>query len=423
MKAYIRPALLAFAALGLAASAAALYVHYRLNTDPGYSSFCDISDTVSCQQVFQSAYGTVLGIPVAAGGAIWSALVLLLAWFGMRQPASSNLAEGRQRGGGGGGPRSELAGRVAAYVFLLSVAGLAAVFYFAYASFFVLGQACPLCMTMYASVIGVFLVSAGAASSLKTVPTHLGRDIAALPRSQTGTTIAVAWLAASIALVVMFPRGEALAIAEPGVASSDPDVPIETLTPEQLIEWEKFLETAPREAEMAPTGEVKVRVVKFNDYQCPYCRQTWALYRGILAKYETAHPEAFAYESRDFPLESECGAGGSHSMSCEAAAAARIARGRDKEREMEAWLFEHQSFEMTRDDVKKGLAEVVQGADFEAEYQQVLPAIREDVQLAQRVKIDSTPTFFVNGIRLGALRPAYFDATIAWALGKAGVTP
>jgi len=78
---------------------------------------------------------------------------------------------------------------------------------------------------------------------------------------------------------------------------------------------------------------------------------------------------------------------------------------------------------MTRDDVKKGLAEVVQGADFEAEYQQVLPAIREDVQLAQRVKIDSTPTFFVNGIRLGALRPAYFDATIAWALGKAGVTP
>src|SRR5688572_3444827 len=133
MKAYVRPALLAFAVLGLAASVAALYVHYRLNTDPGYSSFCDISDTVSCQQVFQSAYGTVLGIPVAAGGAIWSALVLLLAWFGMRQP------------------RSELAARIAAYIFLLSIAGLAAVFYFGYASFVVLKQACPLCMTMYAS--------------------------------------------------------------------------------------------------------------------------------------------------------------------------------------------------------------------------------------------------------------------------------
>jgi protein-disulfide isomerase len=313
--------------------------------------------------------------------------------------------------------------RVAGYVFLLATVGLAAVFYFAYASFFVLKQACPLCMTMYVSVLGVFLISAGAASSLKDVPTHLGRDLAAVPRSQTGTTIAVAWLAASIALLVLFPKEAALSAAEPSVASSDPDVPIETLTPEQLAEWAMTLDGLPRKPEMAPQGPVKVRVVKFNDYQCPYCRQTWALYRGILAKYEAAHPEAFEYESRDFPLESECGAGGGHSMSCEAAAAARMARARNREREMEAWLFEHQSFEMTRDDVKKGLTEIVQAADFEAEYPKVLPAIREDVQLAQKVGVNSTPTFFINGIQFGALRPAYFDAAIAWALRKEGVTP
>jgi protein-disulfide isomerase len=173
---------------------------------------------------------------------------------------------------------------------------------------------------------------------------------------------------------------------------------------------------------MQPSGDVKVRLVKFNDYQCPYCRQTWALYRGIIAKYEAAHPEAFVYESRDFPLEAECGLGGGHSMSCEAAAAARMARMHDKGREMEAWLFEHQSFEMTRDDVKKGLAEVVEAVDFESEYAKMLPGIREDVQLAEKVGVNSTPTFFINGIRLDALRPAYFDATIAWALRKAGVT-
>ena len=406
MKAYVRPLLLVLAALGLATSVAALYVHYRLNTDPSYASFCDISETVSCQQVFQSSYGSVLGIPVAAGGAIWSALVLLLAFFGMRHP------------------KSELAGRVAGYLFLLATAGLAAVFYFAYASFVVLGQACPLCMTMYASVIGVFLVSASSAGPLKTVTRDLGRDIATLPRNQTATTVAVAWLAASIALIVMFPREQALAIAEPSVASSDPDVPIETLTPEQIAEWERFLETAPREAAMEPMGDVEVRVVKFNDYQCPYCRQTWALYRGILARYEAAHPDVFEYESRDFPLEAECGAGGGHSMSCEAAAAARMARARDKEREMEAWLFENQSFEMTRDDVKRGLAQVVQDADFESEYPKVIAAIREDVELGQKVGINSTPTFFVNGIRFTtALRPAYLDAAITWALKKAGVTP
>jgi len=396
--------LIAFALLGFGASVSALYVHYRLNTDPGYASFCDISETVSCQQVFQSAYGSVFGIPVAAGGALWSALVLLLALFGMKHA------------------KSELAGRVAGYIFVLATIGLATVFYFAYASFFVLGQACPLCMAMYVSVVGVFLVSAANAGPLAGLQANLGRDLAALTRSQTGTTVAIAWVAAAIALVVLFPKEQALAIPEPSVASSDPDVPIETLTPEQLAEWERFLETAPRTPEMEPQGAVKVRVVKFNDYQCPYCRQTWALYRGILANYEAAHPEAFEYESRDFPLETECGAGGGHAMACEAAAAARIARAHNKEREMEEWLFQNQSFQMTRDDVKKGLAQVVQTVDFDAEYPKVLPAIRDDVQLAQRIGINSTPTFFVNGIKLSALRPAYFDATIAWALRKAGVT-
>ena len=79
-----RAALIALASLGLGASVYALYVHYRL-TDPSYIPGCEINSSVGCQQVLQSAYGSVLGVPVAAGGAIWAALVLLLAVWGMRQ--------------------------------------------------------------------------------------------------------------------------------------------------------------------------------------------------------------------------------------------------------------------------------------------------------------------------------------------------
>jgi protein-disulfide isomerase len=146
------------------------------------------------------------------------------------------------------------------------------------------------------------------------------------------------------------------------------------------------------------------------------------LYRGILAKYEAEHPGVFVYESHDFPLESECGAGGSHGMACEAAAAVRMARARNKDRELEAWLFDHQSFDMTRDDVKKGLQEVAQVSDFDTQYPKVIDAVRADSQLGQRLGVSSTPTFYVNGIKLGSLRPAYFDATIRYALKKAGVT-
>src|SRR6187431_672259 len=112
MSKFGRPAILVLAALALAASVASLYVHYQLVANPTYESFCDVNETVSCKAVFESEYGSIAGVPVAAGGVVWSALVLLLAGYGMRNP------------------RSETAGRVAGYVFLLSVIGLASVFYF-----------------------------------------------------------------------------------------------------------------------------------------------------------------------------------------------------------------------------------------------------------------------------------------------------
>ena len=54
-----------FALLGLAAASTSLYVHYRLLTVPGYTSFCDVSTTVSCTQAYLSPYGSFRGVPVA----------------------------------------------------------------------------------------------------------------------------------------------------------------------------------------------------------------------------------------------------------------------------------------------------------------------------------------------------------------------
>src|SRR5690606_13012329 len=156
------------------------------------------------------------------------------------------------------------------------------------ASFFVLGQACPVCLTMYVSVAGIFLVSAGAATSLTSIPARLGDDVATMFRSQTATTLAVLWVAASIALVVFFRPQVAPGLETPrsSEAEAPPEPVLETLSPEQVAEWNKYLDSQTPEPTLLPEGEVKVRVVKFNDYQCPACRQTWELYRGIIAKYE-----------------------------------------------------------------------------------------------------------------------------------------
>ena len=56
---------LGFAALGLAASSASTWVHYRLLTDPTYTSVCDVNSTFSCSQAYTSQYGSLAGVPVA----------------------------------------------------------------------------------------------------------------------------------------------------------------------------------------------------------------------------------------------------------------------------------------------------------------------------------------------------------------------
>src|SRR3954465_13644341 len=66
------------ALVGLGASGTAAYVHYHMLRDPTYTSFCDVSATMSCPQAYPSRFGTFQGVPVATFGAIWFALATLL---------------------------------------------------------------------------------------------------------------------------------------------------------------------------------------------------------------------------------------------------------------------------------------------------------------------------------------------------------
>src|SRR5215210_3650136 len=74
------------AVVGLAVSGTAAYVHYQMLHDPTYTSFCDVSATVSCTQVYASRFGTFQGVSVAIFGSIWFAFATLLsaAWLTAR---------------------------------------------------------------------------------------------------------------------------------------------------------------------------------------------------------------------------------------------------------------------------------------------------------------------------------------------------
>ena len=87
---------------------------------------------------------------------------------------------------------------------------------------------------------------------------------------------------------------------------------------------------------VVPTDGAKVLVVKFNDFQCPACGQSYLQYKPIFAKYEAEHPGAVKLVLKDYPLNRDCNdaigqthsPGGLRSGGRRAARAARTTRPR-----------------------------------------------------------------------------------------------
>ncbi len=394
MTRYARPLVVVLALLALGASIAALYVHYRIIKDPTYTSFCDINETVSCEAVLESPYATVRGIPVAAGGVIWSALILLIAATSMRRDKPDAYAA------------------AAGYIFVLATIGLSAVLYLGYASFFIIGKACPLCMTVYVSVIGIFLISGGISMTLSALPARLGRDLRAMATSPTPAIIAILFIVGSVSLVAFFPRAEEQVVTATGEVYTPPT---ESIDADQLAEFNKWIDSQPKVNVPVPANGAQVLIVEFFDYQCPSCRQAYMEYKGIVAKYKNDPKVRFV--TMDFPLDSECNTAGIHPAACEAAAAVRMAKAKGKGAEMEDYFFSNQE-KMTPTWVKDSARKVAGVADFDTEYPKVLEQVKADAALGRQLDVQGTPTFFVNGIKVNALRPVFFEALIEHELKK-----
>ena len=390
--------------LAFIAAGTSLYVHYNLITDSSYASFCDISETVSCEAVYESDYGSVAGIPVAAFGMIWSALIFLLASYGMRHARSSepdNISE---------------------YIFLLSVVGLASVVYLGYASLFILELVCVLCMVTYVTVFGLFFIASGATSlPFRTLPSRLFADLRVLFSSPVALMFALVWIFGAGSLVTFFPRTNVVVEVMESDTVVDTRAGTEQGSSERdvLAAFEQWYMQQPYVPLPVSNEGARVLIVKFNDYQCPPCRNTYLQYKALLENFQVSHPGQVRFVTRDFPLESECNTGGPHSAACEAAAAVRMARVNDRAEVLEEWLFDNQPA-MTPELVRQGVRQVGGVNDFDEQYPTVLEQVRADVALGQSVGVNSTPTFFINGRMIrGGLEPQLFQAAIEYELAQA----
>lgn len=397
---------LVFAALGLAASSASTWVHYRLLNDPTYVSVCDVNSRFSCSEAYTSAYGAVAGVPVAVFGVLFFVFVIGLVALCTRSKTA--------------------AGNLAGYIFAASTLGLAAVLYLGYASYFILGTVCLLCVGTYVAVIGLFLTSGAAAKDpMTTLPARAARDVGTLVRTPAALSAAALFLAAAVAAVFFFPGGGVAAApgaAATGVAEGQAPTAVPAADQARVREFEAWLATQPRETVTVPGVTAPVVIVKFNDYQCPACGQTHREYKPVFEKWAREAPGKVAVISKDYPLERECNPSMStdmHPAACDAAVAVRLAREKGTADAMEDWLFSNQPA-MTPASVRQAARDIGGVTDMDARYAATVNQVRGDAQQGTQLKITGTPTFFMNGMRLPGLRPEFFDAAIAWELKRVG---
>ncbi len=199
-----------------------------------------------------------------------------------------------------------------------------------------LNAVCLLCLTTYAAVIGLFLVS-GAATTfpMTTLPRRALRDLRVLVASPLALIVALLFFAGAGTTLAFFPR-------ESVVTGSGEAAPTVVPTQNEKSEFERWYVSQPRVPLIIPSDGAKVLIVKFNDFQCPACGQSYLQYKPIFAKYDADHPGAVKLVLKDYPLNRDCNEAlpqTIHPAACDAAVAVRLSQAHNRMDAMEDWLY------------------------------------------------------------------------------------
>ena len=148
-----------------------------------------------------------------------------------------------------------------------------------------------------------------------------------------------------------------------------------------------------------------ITIVEFSDFSCPFCLKAELSIRAVMAKY----PDRVKLSYRDYPLREL------HPNAQMAAVAARCAGEQGKFWEYHDLLFGRQDKQN-----REGLLEDARALQLdEAQFNTCLSSgrydaqIEQDVQMASRASIVSTPGFFINDTLVVGAQPAeVFDQII-----------
>jgi len=380
-------ALLAVLALAAVVALVQLYIHAQVVASHGaYTSFCNVSATVNCDAVMGSAYGSLLGVPVAAWGLLsYAVLAGLVVWrrrrVGNARAQASLLVLG----------------------FALWNVGFA--IFMAAVSAFALHMLCLLCLATYVLIA----IAAVLAWRLAEVDVGASGSRVFTPRRGLATAAAIAIGIAAVATVQIVNRpvsGATMNAAD--VQARDPE----------FYDWyttRPLTTNLPTAVHGKGPEHAPVTIIEFSDFECPACAMAFRDLHDLAAK----NPDLVRIVFHHFPLDADCNPHVStrmHRYACQAAIAAECAARAGKFWEYHDLLFGAQD-RLDRDDlIAKAVGLGISRDTFVAclDDPSARARVLADAAAGAKLGVKSTPTLVINGRAVeGALERTRYEYVIA----------
>jgi len=386
-------------ALGLAISGYLLHRHFGLVdlSAQGGTDFCSALFGTGCDDALRSPLAIQLGLPLAGWGLVYYgtlASLLLLGW---------TVGETF---------RFEA---IAAALLLALAAALGSVALFV-AMVTDLSPFCPLCAVVHAiNLLLLFPLKHMTGRLVVELVQAAARAIRYLVGGKTADPVATRWklvgfLASGLVAVVIYQW----VFVEYALRTRAAEAPFDPRQTIALFEsgLQHEIPVSKADAKLGPAN-APVRMVVFNDFQCPGCRQLAQMIPALARKFEDTLQIVFKH----FPLDSVCNSlvkKELHPRACEAAWAAEAAREQGKFWEFHEVLFKPRSKgKMTLRSLVEHLGLNLDRFETYRRGDTALAKVQADIDLGIRLGVDGTPSVFINGRRVYDTRGRVLQFLIA----------
>jgi len=371
--------------VGIFLSAYATTHHLKLKIFGMTEAFCNVSATISCDQVAASRFSEILGLPLGVWGLAYFISLLALLYWGRRKE-TPDLRE----------------------IYLVAVGVLVSIV-LGLISWFMVGALCLTCIGIYLITFLMFLVLYPA---LKAQPFRF--------KFKVGIQSARFTAVASVVVVASY-----FVLKGPWISSIEKfgfNVPSDL---EEVLEFQASyadsLRPSALKADFAKGAEKpKVIIVEFADFQCPNC----AHFAQLVSRLVESYPDQIRYVFKNFPLDKSCNSqvqSDMHKFACAAAQMAHCAGIYGK-----FWPYHDRVFAQIGKFSGADLLQYARELGLSVDHMQACQnssdtkdKIDRDIATAVKLGIRGTPTIFINGRRYtGEMNPVSLKKVVERLVAK-----